>query len=392
MPRLTKSIPAYRHHKASGQAVVTLDGRDHYLGPWQSKASRVRYDQLTGEWLANGRQLPGESERSRTVEELMAAFWIHAERYYVGADGKPTKELDSYRQAMKPLRTFYGESLAANFGPSALKHIRQWMIEQDYARTHINHQVNRIRRIFKWGVENELVPIAVYQTLTTVSGLKRHRSAARETSPVTPVPDAFVDAVLPFVSPQVGAMIELQRITGMRSGELTSMRTCDINTSGIVWEYRPTQHKTAYQERERVVYLGPKAQEILRPYLRTDIQAFLFSPAEAEAQRNARRRLRRVTPVTPSQSRRRPKTSPARPRGNRYSPDSYRQAVEYAIKKAGVPHWHPHQLRHNAATRLRRDHGLDIAQIVLGHARADVTQVYAEADRNKVIEVIRHSG
>jgi hypothetical protein len=33
MPRLIHAPPKYRKHKASGQAVVTINGRDHYLGP-----------------------------------------------------------------------------------------------------------------------------------------------------------------------------------------------------------------------------------------------------------------------------------------------------------------------------------------------------------------------
>ena len=55
MPRLLHSLPRYRHHKATGQAVVTVFGKDRYLGPWQSKASRAEYDRLIAEWLAAGR-------------------------------------------------------------------------------------------------------------------------------------------------------------------------------------------------------------------------------------------------------------------------------------------------------------------------------------------------
>jgi hypothetical protein len=40
MPKLVKSLPSYRRHKASGQAVVALNGKDHYLGPHGSKVSR----------------------------------------------------------------------------------------------------------------------------------------------------------------------------------------------------------------------------------------------------------------------------------------------------------------------------------------------------------------
>ena len=32
MPAKTRRIPAYRLHKPTGQAVVRLESRDHYLG------------------------------------------------------------------------------------------------------------------------------------------------------------------------------------------------------------------------------------------------------------------------------------------------------------------------------------------------------------------------
>ena len=58
-PRLIQSNPSYRRRHASGQAVVTLDGRDVYLGPHGTKASRSDYDHVIGEWLANVRPTVG---------------------------------------------------------------------------------------------------------------------------------------------------------------------------------------------------------------------------------------------------------------------------------------------------------------------------------------------
>ena len=55
-------------------------------------------------------------------------------------------------------------------------------------------------------------------------------------------------------------------------------------------------------------------------------------------------------------------------------------------------HWHPHQLRHNYATHIRRQYGLEIAQILLGHSKADVTQIYAERDTNRALEVAAKIG
>lgn len=286
----------------------------------------------------------------------------------------------------------YSQTCVRDFGPLACKTVRQAMIDRGLCRTHINQRINRIRRIFKWGVENELVPSGILHALQAVAPLKRGRSPAPESEPVRPVPDAHVDAVLPRVARQIAAMIELQRLSGMRSGEVVLIRPGEVDRSGAVWVYRPKQHKTAYRGFQREIYLGPKAQGVLAPWLLRDANSYCFSPAEAEAERNANRRVNRQSPMTPSQAGRKPKRQPKRPKRDRYDVDSYRRAITYAIKKAEVPSWHPHQLRHNCATRMRREYGLDIAQVILGHASANITEVYAEADRIRAIEVMARAG
>jgi integrase len=251
-----RRIPSYRLHKPSGQAVVTLNGKDYYLGPWMSKASRFEYDRLISEWIANGRQMPSATSIGEmTVSEFLVAYWNFAKGYYTN-NGQPTKELSCLREALRPLKRLYGHSLVHDFGPLALKSIQRALIDSDLCRTHINHQVNRIRRVFKWGVENELVPSDVLHGLRAVMALKKGRTEARESEPVQPVPDEHVDAVLPHVSRQVATMIELQRITGMRSGELVVIRPVDIDRTGDVWIYAPADHKTAYRGHEREIYFG----------------------------------------------------------------------------------------------------------------------------------------
>lgn len=150
-----------------------------------------------------------------------------------------------------------------------------------WCRRSINLHVYRIRSVFKWGVANELVPSAVLQGLQAVAGLRQGRSSARETGAVKPVPEAFVEAVLPLVTPPVRGMIQLQRLTGMRPGEVVIMRAIDLDTSGKVWLYRPKAHKTAWHGHERVIALGPQAQEVIKPFLTTDLTAFLFPPKAA---------------------------------------------------------------------------------------------------------------
>ena len=137
MPRKPSNrIPKYRHHKPSGQAVVTLDGRDVYLGAYTDAASRQRYERVVGEWLANGRQLSIQQtdEDPLTVDELLAAFWRHAQVHYRSPSGEPTSELDSFTQAFKPLRSLYSNAPARDFGPLALRAVREKMISDGWAR------------------------------------------------------------------------------------------------------------------------------------------------------------------------------------------------------------------------------------------------------------------
>ncbi len=160
----------------------------------------------------------------------MGAYEEHAERYYVKA-GRPTSEPDNIRQALAPVRERYHDIDAREFGPLALKDVRQAMIERDWCRTFINCQVNRIKQMFNWAAEEELVPIGTYQALATVAGLRRGRTEAREKPPVRPVTDSAVEQVLPHLSRTVATMVQLQRLAGMRPQEIVLMRAEDIDRS-----------------------------------------------------------------------------------------------------------------------------------------------------------------
>lgn len=223
MPRLVRKNPSYRKHRATGQAVVTLSGRDFYLGPYGTTASKAEYNRLVREWNAAGGVLVDDSTSKLTIAELLLAFWKHAQSYYVDADGVPTSEQATYRTLIQRLRKAYGRCVAAEFGPLKLKAFRQILIDEGLSRQVVNRTISRIRQIFKWGAENELVPAGIVEGLRCVAGLRYGKTTAKETEPVRNVNAAYVDAILPFCSPQVAAMIELQRLTGMRPGELCRM-------------------------------------------------------------------------------------------------------------------------------------------------------------------------
>jgi len=426
-------VPSLRLHKASGQAYVVLSGKAIYCGKPGDPSTDQRYHQALAEWLAAGRQLPADPQLI-TVKELLARFWVHAEHYYRTLTDGRSKELEQFRVALRPIKELYAETQAADFGPLALQAVRHKMIDKGWCRTYINKQVNRIRHVFKWAVSDELLPSSVLTALQAVPGLKAGRCNAPESEGVKPVPMHMVEAIKPFVSRQVWAIIQLQLHSGARPGELVRMRPIDtergeedLTPKASVWVYCPKEHKTAWHGHERKIYIGPRAQRVLAPFLLREPTAYCFSPAEAEEERRQHLHEERSTPLScgnvPGSNR---KNNPQWRAGDRYTTDSYRRAIARACDQAfpapeplakcedetnrqwqerlteeekaqlsawrKAHRWHPHQLRHNAATELRKEFGIEAARIILGHRSAAITEVYAEKDEQQAIEAIMEVG
>ena len=392
MPRLSDSLPKYRKHRATGQAVVTLSGRDFYLGPHGTKASRREYDRLIGEWLACGRQPLHVSAADLSVAELCVRYLKYARTRYV-KNGSPTGEQCAIKAALRFVRELYSRHPATEFGPLALKAVRNRMIDADLAITTINQHVGRIRRMFRWAVAEQLVRPDVLQALAALLGLQKGRGEARETKRVLPVDDSTVEATLPHLPDVVADMVRLQRLTGMRPAEVCIMRPCDIDRSDDPWRYVPESHKCEHHGRERVVFIGPKAQGVLLRYLARNTQDCCFQPIDSEAKRRAAEHARRTTPMScgtkPGDRRKR---KPKRRAGTRYATGVYRRAIARACEAAGIPHWSPNQLRHTAGTQIRREFGVEASRVALGHSKINTTEIYAERDYELAMQVARQVG
>ncbi len=425
-------VPSMRRHRASGQAIVILSGKTFYLGRYGLEETTQKYNRVVAEWLANNRQLRVDPHLI-TVKEMLARFWLHAQQHYVRANGRPSSELGNHQTVMRFIKKLYADTPAAEFGPMALRVVREQMILQGWCRKSVNRMVGRVKSIFRWATEQELIPGNIYHSLVALAGLRRGYTEAPESHPVRPVPKELIEAVKPLVGRQVRAMIELQLLTAARPGELCTVRPCDIDRSGRIWLYRPVDHKTAHREMERIIYIGPRAQLVLAPFLLRPPQVYCFSPLEAWREHYRHRGELRITP--PNHGNRadhnRVKDPQRRP-GEYYDVNAYRRAISRGCELAfplpehlrrrrvegqrhvetekqwherltpiGVEevnawrkahHWHPHQLRHNAATELRKEFGLDTARIILGHHSPAVTLIYAEADQKKAVEAIERVG
>ncbi len=393
MPRLSHSVPKYRLHRASGKAIVTIAGKDHYLGPWRSTASKVEYDRLIGEWLAAGRPQWQARSVDLTIVEICASYWLFAEKYYT-KDGKPTGAIPGIKVALRYLRTHYDHTLATDFGPAALKYLQHKMVADGQSRRYVNDNIDRIRRVFKWAVGETLMPVAIYQSLQAVPNLRKGRTEARELPPVLPVDTTTVEATLVQLGKIPADMVRLQRLTGCRPDEICQIRPMDIDRTNDVWTYCPRSHKTEHHAgRDRVIFIGPRAQEILRPYLLRESTAFCFSPTEADEQfRRAKHLARKTKPSSGSRAGLSVKVATKRRTGERYTSESYRRAIHRACDRAEISRWSPNRLRHAAATEIRKLFGLEASQVVLGHSAADVTQIYAERDMALAARVAREVG
>jgi len=415
-------IPKLRHHKATGQAYVVLNGKAFYMGHYGTEEASQNYHRTISEWLSSGKQASTNGTQI-TVSELVARFWTYNQDYYRHSDGTISGEVANFRYALRPVIELYGDTKAIDFGPRCLRTVRSHMIKNNLSRSYINQSIARVKMMFKWAVGEELIPGSVYHALSAVSGMRKGRCEARETEAVKPVPQGHVNAIEPYVSNQIWAIIQMQLLTAARPTEILTMRPCDIDRGGKIWIYSPAAHKTAHHGHNRQIYIGPRGQEILRPYLIRPTDAYCFSPAEAEAERRVRLSMARRTSLrygnVPGSN---CTDEPARNPGHVYDVSGYRRAIRRAIENAFIApehlqrksdetkqqwqkrlstkektelkawykqyHWHPHQLRHNAATFLRKEFGLETARIILGHRSAAITEVYAELDQQKAMEAI----
>lgn len=334
-----------------------------------------------------------------TVSELILAFWEHAQSYYRHPDGTPTREADNFRDALRPLRRLYGHTQAVEFGPLALRAVRDEMVNAGLCRTVINNRVNRIRRVFRWAASMQKIPVTVVDTLDTVASLARGRCDARESDGVRPVDWATVDATLPHLPRPVAAMIQLMRYSNCRAEDAVILRACDVKMDGDVWTYRPATHKNQWRVdtrtmssvHDRVIPLGPRCQDVIRQFLGGDPQAYLFSPRASRAEYQSRRAAERKTKRTSSELYRKRKANPRRAPKSRYTVNTFQQAVRRTCKKIGVPVWSVLMIRHARATEIREHYGIEGTAASLGDT-VEAAQIYAERNRKLAERIAREIG
>jgi integrase len=417
MPRRC-SEPKLRPHK-SGQARAIFDGVTKYFGRWGLPETEERFKSYLKDWQIQKAKKEFSPPPGCSIKELIAAFMLHADDWYRREDGSATTEIRCYRWSLRPLLDGFGDLCVDDFKPSHLKEIRQRQIDAGISLGIINQNIGRIRRVFRWGVGDApgdgLVPTETLGGLESVRDLVPGRNQARETPPVQAADEDSFWAILPYLRPQLKALLELMYWSGMRPGEACLLKGSHIDFEGRdalgiphvgLWSYRvraKMAHSKNPLKKWHYYFLGPDAQELLKPWLRANPDEYLFQPREAMEVHRKQLRVQRKSKVPPSQQNRRVQ-QPKRGAGDHYLATSVAHAVRKAVRLAnedrhdvGLPPvipWHPHCLRHNAEQRVEKysGHGVEGGRAVLGHESVNTTKIYASRDMALAADIMRRLG
>ena len=328
-------------------------------------------------WESATRKTPTIHIEGKSVDEICGGWIGWCETYYRRKDGSQTGEAWGCQNAIRLLRKMYGDRPVAELQHADMLAVRDALVRSGIARVTVNRYMERIRRLWRWALDEGHITATHKAELSQVQNLKAFRSEAHETEPVRPVDDADIEATCAAMARNTADLVRVQRLTGMRPGEACGMAWALIDTTATPWVYRPSHHKTEWKGKIRAVLIGPRARAILEKYRAWPRP---FSPQVAfdvETAHGAEGR-----------------------RGVRGIPDKLTDAwdtarygctVRDAARRADVAPWSPNQLRHSFATEVRRKHGILMAAMLMGHSGGlKVTQGYSR--EAAVDELVRECG
>ena len=281
MPPSEQSLPRLCYHKGRDLAYVRLpvSRRFIYFGPWDADSTREAYEKWAKEFVEKRGYVEPKTDRV-TLSRLFAQYILWAESYYV-KNGKQTSHVGRVRMAIRRPNDLHRKTWADDFGPNALRTVRESWIRQGLARRTVNDYTATLKHAFRWAVSREMISATVSHALDTVEPLRVGREGVRDTRPVSTVHRDDIEAVRERVSKPVLGLIDLQLLTAARPGELTPLRPCDLQMDGRVWVATLEGHKTAHRGRSRELWFGPKAKKVIKRFLPRESTKPLFSPSEA---------------------------------------------------------------------------------------------------------------
>ena len=352
-------------------------------GKYDSAESREAYEKSAGYYMLHGTVPPWVGTKSAktkpsTTDQVGPASLTVAQLCGQFADERLPRyakaEQAAFRIAMRRLCYSCGNNPVATIGHADLRQARKLFVAAGNCVNYVNQQVNRIRSVFAFGLEEDLVPAAVISSLAVVKGLKRGDGK------VYPEKKAVSDAVVRETCehlPQAAVdLITVIRHSGSRPGEMFGLKVGDIiQHTPDLWRYEPEDHKNAQYGHSRTIRFGPRCIAILKRL-------------------TAKRKASDYVFVRPEQTDYRNKRRHAKTAGKPWDRHCFHHIIARTCKANDIPHWHPHQLRHAAASEAynRKNGAAAAAQALLGHSRLSTTDRYITLDESPADREARNFG
>lgn len=314
-------------------------------GKYQSPESIAAYHEMCLHVQATGQLPQKHAEVKHLTISGLVAWWRDYARDYYPAISKQPVHID---YAVRALEELFGSRPAAEFSPVDLKAVRKLLISRGQCRKTVNVRAKQIQFVFKQAVSECLIDQSVWQALVSVQPIGRDRENAIDYEPALPVGLAVFEQTLKHTAPIHAAALRVQLLTGMRSGELLTMRPQDVDISQRHWIYQIADHKTKKHIGPKLIGIPEPAAKILAEHMPRQICDRFFA----------------------------------------WSVNRHRKRTIAAIEKAGVKHWYPHQLRHTMSTIAKQKIGLEGAQTLLGHTDTKTTEIYARTTKEAIIRLL----
>jgi len=376
--------PKYRKHSIRDKAFVVIDGKRVYLpGRYKSAESNQAYRAEIAA-LRKSRSNAKASRKKRgppsppagpTLAGLCLKYLDYAADYY---GGSLRSEYGNMRYAVKLLcGCFTDDPLASAFSALRLQHFQQWLVAAGHSRAYVNQTLSKVKRLFKWGYAQEIVPESVYHSTNVTAPLKKGRTKAPEKKKKVGVTKLQFRSVLPHVSETVKTMMVFQWYTGARSGSICTAKpeqfTVEKKSKMMFWRPR---HKSEWREVDLTLPIGPRCRRAIQPFIdAAKPDEYLFRPEVASKNKRFNKR---------------------------YSSQTYYRAIDRAIERVNnglrgegkieIARWSPHQIRHAKGQQVREKYGIEAAQAVLGHESLDATEIYSSRRLKLAAKVARETG
>lgn len=394
MPKLKHRDPRLCPFRDGRRAVVYLPDpgssrprRVIIPHPFASPQARTAYYTILADWHKNGRRagavhVAPPSAGPVTVAELCARVWQSVSGKWK-KDGKPKAKLERLGYAIQRLRAFDDEP-ADNLGLDHLQAIADALAAEGKSKDTLKKRLSSVKDLVSLGASLNLVSVDVVSRIETAIGIVTPPEGIKDSKDVDEVADRIVNQTLPYLPPNARDLIAVLRLSGARSGEITSLLAGEVQRTTrrnrpVSFVEREKEHKTAHMGHKMIRYFNAEAQAILDPYLKKRTpDEHVFSRSEDEQWRSQQRlRTTRISCGNrPGYSAATRAGKPPRAMQAHYTPGSLYRAVERACKAAGVKPWHPHQLRHAAAAEFGDRFGEVTAMQVLGQRSVTVFKKY----------------